>query len=1100
MEDLEEEENVAEEVLGSSLTMEKVAAAKKFIENHYRAQMKNIQERKERRWVLERKLASSDVPNEERINLIKDLERKETEYMRLKRHKICVNDFELLTIIGRGAFGEVRLCREKKSGNIYAMKKLKKSEMLRRGQVEHVRAERNLLAEVASHCIVKLYYSFQDAEYLYLIMEYLPGGDVMTLLMREDTLSENVARFYIAQSVLAIESIHKHNYIHRDIKPDNLLLDKNGHMKLSDFGLCKPLDCIALSTLHENQTMDDETLAEPMDVDGCLRDADNRSSWRSPREQLQHWQMNRRKLAFSTVGTPDYIAPEVLLKKGYGMECDWWSLGAIMYEMLVGYPPFYSDDPITTCRKIVHWRHHLRFPEDTQLTLEAKDLIYRLLCDVDHRLGTRGAHEIKAHPWFNGVEWDKLYEMEAAFKPQVNGELDTQNFMKFDEVDPPTAARSGSGSSRKMLTTKDLSFVGYTYKNFDAVKEGLRQSFGDSMQDYASKRAAEETSLQMLASSGDPMLAVEDLPSLVAVAGLGLKRMANHFVLCLSVIKFVSFKFRADSLSPELTEIRILMEEMSTTVAVPLRVGNSVCDKSTISTHVDVSRIKLMADAGLLSNSITKVSTDTFIGSDEDHHGGRLEDEVGITAVTPPEQGREGEIPMLGMVSQNINSLVVGDEALIPEIEDDDLISLEGDPIIDSSLSAASENSGFCGDEFISSAADLGTTSSTDIENSISTVKIAAGATDLGASNVVKDVAVSLEEETRLRSDPKATTGVLHQQTLERSVSGTVGRSVFELDCTPLWGFTSVCGKRPEMEDALATVPRFLKIPIHMLIGDRVPDGIDKCFKEQTTHFFGVYDGHGGSQVANYCRQRLHLALAEEIESVKQCLLVESANDDCRDLWKKAFTNCFLKVDSEVGGEVNSDPVAPETVGSTAVVAIICSSHIVVSNCGDSRAVLCRGKEPMALSVDHKPNRDDEYARIEAAGGRVIQWNGHRVFGVLAMSRSIGDRYLKPWIIPDPEVTFLPRAKDDECLILASDGLWDVMTNEEVCDIARRRILLWHKKNGSARPAERGEGIDPAAQAAAEYLSNRALQKGSKDNITVIVVDLKAQRKFKSKT
>lgn len=172
-----------------------------------------------------------------------------------------------------------------------------------------------------------------------------------------------------------------------------------------------------------------------------------------------------------------------------------------MYEMLVGYPPFYSDDPITTCRKIVHWRNHLRFPEDPHLTFEAKDLIYRLLCDVDNRLGTRGAQEIKAHPWFKGVEWDKLYEMEAAFKPQVNGELDTQNFMKFDEVEPPDAARAGSGSSRKMLLTpKDLNFVGYTYKNFDAVKEGLRQSLS------ASKRTADETGLQMLASSGDPML------------------------------------------------------------------------------------------------------------------------------------------------------------------------------------------------------------------------------------------------------------------------------------------------------------------------------------------------------------------------------------------------------------------------------------------------------------------------------------------------------------------------------------------------------------------------------------------------------------------
>ncbi|RDY09547.1 Serine/threonine-protein kinase CBK1, partial [Mucuna pruriens] len=199
------------------------------------------------------------------------------------------------------------------------------------------------------------------------------------------------------------------------------------------------------------------------------------------------------------------------------MECDWWSLGAIMYEMLVGYPPFYSDDPITTCRKLI-----TRFPEDAQLTLEAKDLIYRLLCDVDHRLGTRGANEIKAHPWFKCVEWDKLYEMEAAFKPQVNGELDTQNFMKFDEVDPPTAARtgSGSGSSRKMLLTpKDLNFVGYTYKNFDAVKEGLRQSFGDSMKDYASKRAAEETSLQM-------ELRVVRLSAPVLAAQVGCGRLA----------------------------------------------------------------------------------------------------------------------------------------------------------------------------------------------------------------------------------------------------------------------------------------------------------------------------------------------------------------------------------------------------------------------------------------------------------------------------------------------------------------------------------------------------------------------------------------------
>ncbi|PON39420.1 Rho-associated protein kinase [Parasponia andersonii] len=463
-------------VVGSRLTMERVAAAKKFIENHYRAQVKHIQDRKERRSVLEKKLASEHVSEEEQVNLLKDLERKETDFMRLKRHKICVNDFDLLTIIGRGAFGEVRLCQEKKSGNIYAMKKLKKSEMLSRGQVEHVRAERNLLAEVGSHCIVKLYYSFQDAEYLYLIMEYLPGGDIMTLLIREETLTETVARFYIAQSVLAIESIHKHNYIHRDIKPDNLLLDKNGHMKLSDFGLCKPLDCSNLSPIQENEIFDDENLNDTTDLEGYHPDMKSGRRWKSPLEQLKHWQMNRRKLAYSTVGTPDYIAPEVLLKKGYGMECDWWSLGAIMYEMLVGYPPFYSDDPVTACRKITHWKNHLKFPEEARLSPEAKDLISRLLCDVEHRLGTGGTDQIKAHPWFKDTVWDKLYEVEAAFKPEVNGELDTQNFMKFDEVDPPKPARTESGAVRKMfLTPKDLSFVGYTYKNFEAVK-GLHHS------------------------------------------------------------------------------------------------------------------------------------------------------------------------------------------------------------------------------------------------------------------------------------------------------------------------------------------------------------------------------------------------------------------------------------------------------------------------------------------------------------------------------------------------------------------------------------------------------------------------------------------------
>eukprot|EP00475_Leptophrys_vorax_P035569 TRINITY_DN5870_c0_g2_i1.p1 TRINITY_DN5870_c0_g2~~TRINITY_DN5870_c0_g2_i1.p1 ORF type:complete len:514 (-),score=51.29 TRINITY_DN5870_c0_g2_i1:624-2075(-) len=444
----------------SDITKQKVAAAKKYIEQHYRNQMKTVQERNDRRFELESKLEEEEISEEEKQRILQELERRETEFRRIQRHKMSVDDFELLTIIGRGAFGEVRICREKRTGNVYAMKKLKKSEMLRRGQVEHVKAERNLLAEVDSKCIVQLYCSFQDDEFLYLVMEYLPGGDMMTLLMRKDTLTEDEARFYVGETVLAIESIHKHNYVHRDIKPDNLLLDRHGHMKLSDFGLCKPLDTSAFPAVDAEE-------AAAMLSNASLNDRS--ATGRSQAEQLQHWQRNRRSLAFSTVGTPDYIAPEVLLKKGYGLECDWWSLGAIMFKMLVGSPPFYSDDPMTTCRKIVNWRTHLQFPEEAVLSWEARDLICRLLCDVEHRLGTQSVDDIKAHPWFAGLPWDRLYRMQAAFLPEVTDELDTQNFEQFDEVDEaPSGQRAGPW--RKMLPSKDINFVGYTYRNMEITQ------------------------------------------------------------------------------------------------------------------------------------------------------------------------------------------------------------------------------------------------------------------------------------------------------------------------------------------------------------------------------------------------------------------------------------------------------------------------------------------------------------------------------------------------------------------------------------------------------------------------------------------------------
>lgn len=318
------------------------------------------------------------------------------------------------------------------------------------------------------------------------------------------------------------------------------------------------------------------------------------------------------------------------------------------------------------------------------------------------------------------------------------------------------------------------------------------------------------------------------------------------------------------------------------------------------------------------------------------------------------------------------------------------------------------------------------------------------------------------------------------------------------LDVPPRWGFTSVCGRRKEMEDSCVALPRFLSFPSSMVGNDNIPE-LSSHDQHLSAHVFGVYDGHGGCQVANYCRDRLHLALAEEVGIAKGNWRSKPGECNWGAEWVNIFVNCFRKLDDEVGGfpmaggDCSFPPIAPGSVGSTAVVAVVCSTHVIVANCGDSRAVLCRGKVAMPLSVDHKPDREDECSRIEAAGGRVIKWDGYRVSGFLAVSRSIGDRYLRPYVVADPEVMIVARAKEDECLILASDGLWDVVTNEEACDLARRRIMLWDKKNGSKTG-------DEAAQDAADYLLRLAFQRGSRDNISVIVVDLKAPRKFKKTT
>jgi serine/threonine protein kinase len=209
---------------------ERAKATKAFLESHYFQLRKTKQQRERRRDEFEEKLSKLELGEDEKSVLLEQRARSETEFMRMQRQRLTPDDFEQLTIIGRGAFGEVRLCRKHDEQTLFAMKKLRKADMIAKGQVTHVRAERDLMAEAEDEnpWVVKLHYSFQDDAHLYLIMDYVPGGDMMSLLMKRNTLSEEESRFYTAQTILAVISIHRLNYVHRDLKPDNLLLNQNG--------------------------------------------------------------------------------------------------------------------------------------------------------------------------------------------------------------------------------------------------------------------------------------------------------------------------------------------------------------------------------------------------------------------------------------------------------------------------------------------------------------------------------------------------------------------------------------------------------------------------------------------------------------------------------------------------------------------------------------------------------------------------------------------------------------------------------------------------------------------------------------------------------
>ncbi|XP_028136624.1 microtubule-associated serine/threonine-protein kinase 3 isoform X1 [Diabrotica virgifera virgifera] len=305
------------------------------------------------------------------------------------------HDFEVVKLISNGAYGAVYLVKHKQTRQRFAMKKINKNNLMLRNQVEQVFAERDILSFADNPFVVSMYCSFETKKHLCLVMEYVEGGDCASLLKNIAVLPADMARFYFAETVLAVEYLHSYGIVHRDLKPDNLLITALGHIKLTDFGLSK-VGLMSLATnLYEGY----------MDTDS-------------------------RKFSDKQVfGTPEYIAPEVILRQGYGKPVDWWSMGIILYEFLVGCVPFFGDTPeelfAHTVQDEIEWPDH----EDWPVQEEAKDLIITLLQHSPRdRLGTGGAQEIKEHVYFHGIDWNSLLRKKAEFIPQLEHDEDTSYF------------------------------------------------------------------------------------------------------------------------------------------------------------------------------------------------------------------------------------------------------------------------------------------------------------------------------------------------------------------------------------------------------------------------------------------------------------------------------------------------------------------------------------------------------------------------------------------------------------------------------------------------------------------------------------------------
>ncbi|KAL0221865.1 hypothetical protein RCL1_001719 [Eukaryota sp. TZLM3-RCL] len=382
-----------------------------------------------------------------------------------------ISDFELLKPISRGAFGRVFLARKKRTGDLYAMKVLKKDDMIRKNQVSRVQNERNILSITDCPFLIKCYWTFQSQRHLYMVMEYVSGGDLDSLLNNVGRLPEHVARRYIAEVVISLDYLHSHGIIHRDVKPDNLLVTNDGHIKLIDFGLShigiKSNPSIASSD-YDSPTSDPDTDIESRSFlvdDYCP--SPNPYSKSSP-------DVERR---YSCVGTPEYCAPELFTGKGHDRMVDWWSLGVLTFELITGSVPFAGDDPNELTREIL--ARNILWPEDIEFSTEAKNFVDNLLVlEPNKRLGHGSISEIKNHPFLAGINWETILTTPGPFIPSLSNESDTSYFIsRSPELPNPGSPNSPRFDAATIMQDLPLSpthddpvFSNFSYKNVSQLQ------------------------------------------------------------------------------------------------------------------------------------------------------------------------------------------------------------------------------------------------------------------------------------------------------------------------------------------------------------------------------------------------------------------------------------------------------------------------------------------------------------------------------------------------------------------------------------------------------------------------------------------------------